>query len=38
MTVEGHGTGLGLPIIKGLIEARQGQLSIESTPGVGSKI
>lgn len=37
-TVEGHGTGLGLPIVKGLIEAHQGQLRIESTPGAGSKI
>jgi signal transduction histidine kinase len=38
MTVEGHGTGLGLPIIKGLIEAHQGMLKIESTPNVGSRI
>jgi signal transduction histidine kinase len=37
-TVEGHGTGLGLPIVKGLIEAHQGSLRIESTRGVGSKI
>jgi|CXWL01.1.fsa_nt_gi signal transduction histidine kinase len=37
-TVEGHGTGLGLPIVKGLIEAHQGQLRIESTKGIGSKI
>ena len=37
-TVEGRGTGLGLPIVKGLIEAHQGQLRIESTKGVGSKI
>jgi signal transduction histidine kinase len=38
MTVEGRGTGLGLPIIKGLIEAHQGQLRIESSAGIGSKI
>ncbi|NOT41019.1 MAG: HAMP domain-containing histidine kinase [Alphaproteobacteria bacterium] len=37
-TVEGHGTGLGLPIVKGLIEAHQGLLRIESTKGLGSKI
>jgi signal transduction histidine kinase len=37
-TVEGHGTGLGLPIVKGLIEAHQGALRIESTRGLGSKI
>ena len=37
-TVEGHGTGLGLPIVKGLIEAHQGRLMIESVPGSGSKI
>ncbi|MFM9863600.1 MAG: sensor histidine kinase [Micropepsaceae bacterium] len=37
-TVEGHGTGLGLPIVKGLIEAHQGVLRVESTKGLGSKI
>ena len=37
-TVEGHGTGLGLPIVKGLIEAHQGALRIESSHGLGSKI
>jgi len=37
-TVEGHGTGLGLPIVKGLIEAHQGLLRIESSRGLGSKI
>jgi signal transduction histidine kinase len=37
-TVEGRGTGLGLPIVKGLIEAHQGQLKIESLPGTGSKV
>jgi signal transduction histidine kinase len=37
-TVEGSGTGLGLPIVKGLIEAHQGQLRIESAKGMGSRI
>ncbi len=37
-TVEGQGTGLGLPIVKGLIEAHQGTLRIDSTKGIGSKI
>jgi two-component system, cell cycle sensor histidine kinase PleC len=37
-TVEGRGTGLGLPIVRGLVEAHRGQLQIESTPGAGSKV
>lgn len=37
-TVEGRGTGLGLPIVKSLIESHQGRLLIESTPNVGSRI
>jgi len=38
MTVEGHGTGLGLPIVRALIEAQMGLFRIESTPGAGTKV
>ncbi len=38
MTVEGRGTGLGLPIAKALIESHMGLFRIESTPGVGTKV
>jgi two-component system cell cycle sensor histidine kinase PleC len=38
LTVEGRGTGLGLPIVKGLIEGHQGRLVIESVIGKGAKI
>jgi signal transduction histidine kinase len=38
MTVEGRGTGLGLPIVKALIESHMGLFRIESTPGVGTKV
>jgi len=30
------GTGLGVPIVKGILDAMGGRLTIESTPGVGS--
>jgi signal transduction histidine kinase len=32
------GTGLGLPIAKGLIEAHGGRLEIESSPGAGTRV
>jgi len=31
---EGVGTGLGLPIVKGIIEANQGFINVTSTPGL----
>ncbi len=37
-TVEGRAAGMGLPLVKGLIEAHQGRLRLESSLGIGSKV
>jgi two-component system cell cycle sensor histidine kinase PleC len=37
VTVEGRGTGLGLPIVRGLVEALGGSFRLESEPGRGTR-
>jgi signal transduction histidine kinase len=32
----GEGTGLGLPVVHGIIESLRGTIGVESTPAVGS--
>jgi signal transduction histidine kinase len=38
MTVEGHGTGLGLPIVKSLFEAQGARFMVTSMSGDGTRI
>ena len=37
-TTKDHGTGLGLAIVHRVIEAHDGQITIESVPGAGTSV
>jgi signal transduction histidine kinase len=37
-STKAQGTGLGLPIAKRIVESHHGRLSLESTPGKGTRV
>ncbi len=34
----GEGTGLGMPMVKGMVDNHKGEINVESTPGIGTII